>query len=170
MRRQATGFRPARRHVWGAGALLAVAAGNGVLWMNRPTAEPVAPGQAFRSRPAPAAVAPAMPANHAPPEVEKPLDLTLSPPAPDPVSPQAAVTEALTPAPGLDLHLEPEAPVRPLITEDLKLFDPALGVRGVTRGYWISDHVRLRGGLGYTEDEASRDRDMAFGLGVDLAF
>lgn len=181
-----------RRYILIALALAAVAGGNGFLWLTRPSAQPVAPQTVF-PKPEPAAdsstpepetttkaesrpdrgSADASASASEPSEPDKPLNLTLeSNPAPpdDTDSEDAKVTRPLDKPRQLDLTLDEEASVRPWISKDLNLFNTERGTRAFTRGHWISDKLRLRGGIGYSENEETQERDIAIGVGVDLAF
>lgn len=156
-----------RRYAIVALALTALAAGNALLWLARPTAEPVAPETVFvPPEPAPAVE----PRETAPPEPEEPLQLSLEPWPAAPAGQAGDTAAPLRDEPRLELDLSPGTPTRSFITEDLRLLDPDHGTRGVSRGHWVSDRMRLRGALGYSEEAATQERDVAVGVGIDLAF
>lgn len=178
-----------RRYVVVALALAAVAGGNAFLWLTRPSAQPVAPDTVFTEPqpetapapaapatkpepdPAPAESAAAKPSESAEPaQPSDPLTLRLKTGDPMPATDDVDVAGMLRKPPPLDLTLGDKPPVRPWISEDLNLFNTERGTRAFTRGHWLSDRLRLRGGIGYSEDEDTQERDIAIGVGIDLAF
>lgn len=160
-------------------ALAALVAGNLYLWLNRPTATPMAPERLFETaQPEPATPANARLSEPAKPRTspdagpakpaDKPLDLTLDEPltaAHEPHGPSVVL-------PPLPLHLPlDDSNSEPRWTgEDLGLFHSKRGVRGFTRGLWLSDSLRLRGGIGYSRDENTQEYEGAIGLGIDFTF
>lgn len=102
-----------------------------------------------------------------------PLDLTLDDDVLTAVNYRDAPKGALLPPPPLDWTAQASEPAHPWIAEDVDLFNTEQGVRGFSRGHWISETVRLRGGIGYlrpAEFEEFEEHQLAIGLGIDLAF
>lgn len=99
---------------------------------------------------------------------EKALDLTLDPMALADANFQDPAKNVPPIAAPLELSSNEPAPGHKWLADDLTLFTH--DVRSFSRGQWISESLRLRGGIGYYMDDQTRERQFAFGLGIGLAF
>lgn len=99
---------------------------------------------------------------------DKPLDLTLDAMALADANFQDPAKDIPAPAPPLALSATEQESERKWIGHNLDLF--ANEVRSFSRGHWISDSLRLRGGLGYSVDDQTQERKFAIGLGIGLTF
>ncbi|MES1944598.1 hypothetical protein PC39_10802 [Salinisphaera sp. PC39] len=76
---------------------------------------------------------------------------------------------ALAERPYLELDLTPREIARPEL-ETLNLFDPRYNTRGVIQRRWLTENFGLQGGFGYSENEESKERDVAVGVGFVFTY
>lgn len=90
--------------------------------------------------------------------------------APEPLSASSGdIRKVLAERPYLALDLTPRPIVRPEL-ETLNLFDPRYNMRGVIQRHWLTENFGLQGGFGYSENEESKDRDVAVGIGFVFTY
>ena len=100
-------------------------------------------------------------------EPKRPLSTEL---APEPLPATGGdARAALAERPYLELDLTPRTIARPEL-ETLNLFDPRYNTRGVVQRRWLTDNFGLQGGFGYSENEESKERDVAVGVGFVFTY